>query len=473
MTRTTPTGRTTPVGQTTPTGFVETRASQGSEQLNPLARRFLTRLTAVTAGGMFIDGYVFAVIGVTLALPLFHRELGTTPFWEGMISSSTLVGIFVGGLVFGWLTDRYGRRPLFVADLIAFVGAGVLLFFVQEPWQMFALGLVMGLAVGADYAIGTPLLSEFSPRSARGRLGASLQIAWNIGYVVAFLIGFLVTAANPGAWRWVLLSAALPAVICLVARHGLPESPRWLLAKGRVDEARAVLERLGWSLESGDFTEEQSDTSDRFALFRRGQLGRTVFVSVFWICLVMPYFAIIFFQSRVYETLGIDGPILTALLGTIVALAGVVVGTLVVDRVGRRPLLIVPFWVTGAALAIVTFAHLLPAAVIVTCFFVYLFSYGVASILCGVYPMELFPTAIRTTGVGFASAMSRIGAAVGTFAFPVVLAWSVPVAMAVMAGVCVLGAVVALVYAPETAGRSLTDVATGSLGVRRAPARTR
>lgn len=458
----------------TPTGFVQTHgpaSPDGGEQMNPAARKFLTRLTTVTAGGMFIDGYVFAVIGVTLALRTFHDELGITPFWSGMISSSTLIGIFIGGLVFGWLTDKFGRRPLFVADLIAFAGAAILLFFVQEPWQMFVLGLIMGLAVGADYAIGTPLLSEFSPRSARGRLGASLQIAWNVGYVVAFLIGFLVTAANPEAWRWVLLSAAVPAIACLIARHGLPESPRWLLSKGRVAEAKEVLDRLGWSLESGDFTEEASEGSDPFAMFRRGQLGRTVFVCVFWVCLVMPYFAIIFFQSTVYETLGIDDPILTALLGTIIALAGVVVGTIVVDKVGRRPLLIVPLWITGAALAVVAFAHLLPAAVIVTCFFVYLFSYGVASILCGVYPMELFPTSIRTTGVGFASAMSRIGAAIGTFAFPVVLAWSVPFAMGVMAAVCIVGAVVALVYAPETAGRSLTDVATGSLGVRRAPRR--
>jgi MFS transporter, putative metabolite transport protein len=455
------------IDSTTPTGFVEAQGPTSPESMNPRARRFLARLTVVTAGGMFIDGYVFAVIAVTLALATFRNTLHVTPFWSGMISSSTLIGIFIGGLVFGWLTDRFGRRPLFVADLLAFAVAAVLMAFVQQPWQMFVLGLVMGLAVGADYAIGTPLLSEFSPRSARGRLGASLQIAWNVGYVVAFLIGFLITSAFPDAWRWVLLTAAIPAIVCLVARHGMPESPRWLLAKGRTDEAREVLGRLGWSLESGDFTEELGDKPDLFAIFRRGQRGRTVFVSVFWVCLVLPYFAIVFFQSDVYETLGIQNPIATALLGTVVTLVGVTIGTLIVDRVGRRPLLIIPFWVTGAALVVVAFSHLLPAPVIVTCFFIYLFSYGIASILCGVYPMELFPTSIRTTGVGFASAMSRIGAAVGTFAFPVVLAWSVPVAMGVMAGVCVVGAIVAVVFAPETAGRSLTDVATGALGVRR------
>lgn len=448
-----------------PTGFFDAQSAQ-SETMNPQARRFLTRLTAVTAGGMFIDGYVFAVIGVTIALQTFQSELGVDPFWLGMISSSTLIGIFVGAFLFGWLTDRFGRRPLFVADLVLFAGAAILLFFVQEPWQMFALGIALGLAVGADYAIGTPLLSEFSPRSSRGRLGSTLQIAWNVGYMIAFLIGYLITTANPEAWRWVLLSAAVPAIICLIARHGLPESPRWLLSKGREDEARSVLERLGWSLESGDFKTEGAEHTRVSALFAPGQLGRTAFVCVFWLCLVLPYFAIIFFQTAVYEALGLSNAILTALLGTIVVVAGATLGTFLVDRVGRRKLLIIPFWIMALALVTVIFEAMLPAPVIVVCFFAYLFAYGVASVLCGVYPMELFPTAIRTTGVGFASSISRIGAAVGTFAFPLILNWNVPFAIAVMAGVCVLGAIVSQAFAPETKGRSLTEVARGSLGAR-------
>lgn len=448
-----------------PTGFINAQPSE-AETVNPRARRFLTRLTAVTAGGMFIDGYVFAVIGVTIALQTFQSELGVDAFWLGMISSSTLMGIFVGAFVFGWLTDKYGRRPLFVADLVLFAGAAILMFFVQEPWQMFALGIALGTAVGADYAIGTPLLSEFSPRTARGRLGSTLQIAWNIGYMVAFLIGYLITASNPEAWRWVLLSAAVPAIICLIARHGLPESPRWLMSKGRVDEAKAVLARLGWTLESGDFQAESGEKSRIRDLFAPGQLGRTVFVCAFWLCLVLPYFAIIFFQTAVYDALGLSNAILTALLGTVVVVLGAIVGTVLVDRVGRRKLLIVPFWIMALALVTVIFEQVLPAPVIITCFFGYLFSYGVASVLCGVYPMELFPTAIRTTGVGFASSISRIGAAVGTFLFPLVLTWNVPVAMGIMAAVCVIGALVSQVFAPETRGRSLTDVAAGALGTR-------
>src|SRR6266567_3871735 len=213
--------------------------------VGPKAWRFLKRLTAVTAGGMFIDGYIFAVIGAT---------------------------------TFGLLTDKIGRKAMFLGDLAGFAIASVLMFFVQTAWEMFALGLVMGLAVGADYAIGSPLITEFSPTGLRARLTSFLQIAWNLGYVVAFLIGYLITRSYPGQWRLVLASAVIPAALCLIARHGLPESPRWLLAQGRRDEAEKVLAQLDWSLESGDFQAEQDEEPARFwTIFTRDYIGRTLF----------------------------------------------------------------------------------------------------------------------------------------------------------------------------------------------------
>ncbi|MBU3062666.1 sugar porter family MFS transporter [Nocardia sp. NEAU-G5] len=429
--------------------------------VGPKAWRFLKRLTAVTAGGMFIDGYIFAVIGVTMALQTFKDDLHVTTTWAGLISSATLIGIFIGATTFGWLTDRVGRKAMFLGDLAGFAIASVLMFFVQSSWQMFALGLIMGLAVGADYAIGSPLITEFSPTSLRARLTSFLQIAWNVGYVVAFLIGYLITRAYPHEWRLVLVSAFIPAALCLIARHGLPESPRWLLSQGRREEAEAVLAQLDWSLESGDFQAEQPEEAKFSTIFSRDYIGRTFFVSMFWTCLVLPYFAIIFFQADVLKALHMTNPIVSALVGTIVALAGAVLGWYLIERVGRRRLLIVPLWITGIALLIVSFDASLPRLIVAVAFFVYLFAYGVASILCGVYPMELFPTAVRTSGVGFSSSVSRIGAAIGTFLLPIALNhWSVGGTMAVMGAVCIAGAIGSQYLAPETTGRSLAEVSS-------------
>ncbi len=431
-----------------PPGFTEQRR-----------RRLLLRLTAATSGGMFMDGFVFASIAVVAAGQVFREELGITPLWQGIISASTLIGTMVGSPVAGYVTDRFGRRPMFTADLCVFLISAALMFFVQAPWQVVTLGVIMGVAVGADYAIGSPLLGEFTPASERGRYLSVLEIFWNVGYVVAFSVGFLITWADPGAWRWALAAGVLPAAVILVVRHGLPESPRWLLSQGRRQEAAHIIEHdLGMSPEDPEFADESQESASWRILFGRQYLARTVFSSVFWICIVLPYFALTFFQADVLRTLGIHNALASAVLGTIVALCGAVTSWFLIDRVGRRTVLIVPMFVTGAALCVVSLGAALPMVVTVLCFFTYLFFYGIMCVLPGVYPLEIFPTAVRTTGVGIASAASRVGAAIGTFLLPLAMtAVGFGPTILIMAAVCLLGGVSSLIMAPETNGKALSE----------------
>ncbi|RII15870.1 Inner membrane metabolite transport protein YgcS [Streptomyces sp. YIM 130001] len=426
-------------------------------------RRFLRRLTAATGGGMFIDGFVFACIAVVVAGQVFRDDLGITPLWLSMISASTLVGTIIGGPVVGQLTDRFGRRPMFTADLCLFLVASVLMFFVTDPWQIVVLGVVMGFAVGGDYAIGSPMLGEFAPAHSRGHYLGVLEILWNVGYVVAFAAGFFITRADPEAWRWALALGTVPAAVVLGLRHGLPESPRWLIAHGRRAEAEKILsEHLQVPAGDAEFADEQAAGEERSGtpyrtLFHRDYLGRTLFCSVFWICIVLPYFAITFFQADILGTIGISDPLLTAVFGTLVALAGAALGWFLIDRVGRRKILVLPMFVTGVALLAVALSAHLPQPLIVTFFFLYLFAYGVMSILPGVYPLEVFPTSVRTTGMGVSAAASRVGAAIGTFVLPLSLTGlGLAPTLGITAAVCFLGGVVSLVMAPETAGRALS-----------------
>src|ERR1700749_3156123 len=189
---------------------------------------------------MFIDGFVFATFAAAFA-GRASDALNVTSLWEQWISASVLIGTFFGGIGLGYVTDRVGRKRVFTIDLSVFLGCAILMFFVGAPWEVFVLGVIMGLAVGADYSIGSPLLGEFAQARTRGNFLGILEILWNVGYVVAYLIGYLINTYEPGAWRIILGASAVPALVCLVMRHGLPESPRWLISKGRRDEALAIL----------------------------------------------------------------------------------------------------------------------------------------------------------------------------------------------------------------------------------------
>jgi putative MFS transporter len=427
-------------------------------ELTPKARRFLWRMTAATGGGMFIDGFVFATFAAALAGRAVD-QLHVSSLWESLISSSVLIGTFFGGILLGYVTDRIGRKPMFTIDLSVFLCCSILLFFVTAAWQIFALGLVMGLAVGADYSIGSPLLGEFARAKHRGNFLGVLEILWNVGYVIAYLIGYAVNSYAPGAWRIVLATSAVPAVICLIMRHGLPESPRWLITKGRREEAMEIMRTAMGTDHPGDLANEQEAKTSWKVLFTRDYVRRTIFAGTFWSAIVLPYFALTFFQPDILRQLGLgSASLLGALLGTVIALIGATVGWYLVDRVGRRKILIPPMFGCAVFLLLAAaYAHL-PAAVGAICFFGYLFSYGIMSILTGIIPEEVFPSSIRASGVGVATATSRLAAAFGTFLLPLVQdAFGTSVVLIFMAAVSAAGGIISWYWAPETNGRALTE----------------
>jgi MFS transporter, putative metabolite transport protein len=434
----------------------------------------LRRMTWATAVGEGLDGFDLGIIAVVL--PLIGDDLGLSPVWSGLIAASTLIGIFFGSPLVGWLSDRIGRRTLFTIDIASFVVLGLLQAVVTEPWQLFVVRLLLGVAVGAEYSLGAALLSEFAPSAGRGRRVAGLLVTWYAGYLVAVVVSFALVDLAGLSWRWVLATSVVPALITLVARIGLPESPRWLMGRGRVDEARAIADRyLGGE---AYFREEEVDGEHgRVAagglrrLFEPGMRGRTVFVCTFYACNVAPYFAIFTFAPQVFTALQVDNEAASTILANTIAAIGALVGMLTIERVGRRTQLIIPFWIMAAALVVVGVWSSASGPVIVACFAVFAFFNALQGNLDAVYPTEVFPTELRSTGVGVSTAFSRIGAAAGTFLLPIGIdAIGIGPCMLIAAALCVLGGVVSQVMAPETTGLSLTHTANLRPGAAGAPA---
>lgn len=433
---------------------------------------FLFRITTATALGEGLDGYDLGIISVVL--PLITKEFGLSAVEEGLIGASTLAGIFFGGPVFGHLTDRFGRRKIFLFDLIAFVVLGALQGVVTTNWQLLVLRVLLGLAIGAEYAIGQTMLAEFVPSKGRGLRLSSLQASWYAGFLIAVLVAYGLTALSLD-WRWILATSALPALATLALRNGLPESPRWLLSKGRDDEAREIVNKyLGESyFNDEDLGDESTDTATFKELFAPKLRTRTAFACIFYTCLVAPYFAIFTFAPQVFSALGVADPRGSVIGSNVVAVLGAVAGTLVIDRVGRRRLLLTSFWVMVVSLGLIGGWGAAPAVILITCFVSFAFFNAISGLLTGVYPAEIFPSELRGSGVGFATACSRIGAAGGTFLLPVGIAhWGIAPSVLVGAGICVVGLVATYLWAPETTNLSLTKskAATAPRRAKTAPA---
>jgi len=423
--------------------------------------RFHLRITALTFGANFSDGYALGSIGI--ALTLIPQAFPVSDVWSGLIASSVLIGIFVGSITCGWLGDKFGRRLVYMLDFVLIVVASAAQFFVHDPGTLFVLRLLIGFGVGADYALGPTLVAEFVPARFRGGLLATLTVAWTVGYTAAYFIGTWVSTLGTGdGWRWLLASGAIPAAAVLVLRLGTPESPRWLITKGRLAEARAIVAKFlpeGLDVDAVAAAHERRTPGRYRDLFRGKNLRNTVFGSVFYNAQVIPYFAVYSFLPIILLSLGMDadGFAAGALLNVFLLLGGLV-GLWLVAKTGRRPLIIWTFGIMAVALAIVSFGEHAPLWLVLPAFLVFTFVMSASSNLDQVYPPELFPTNVRAAGVGLVNGVSRIGSAIGTFLLPLTLgAWGITPTLLVLAGILAIGMVVSILMAPETAHLSMDD----------------
>ncbi|MEU2923798.1 MFS transporter [Streptomyces sp. NPDC007251] len=442
----------------------------------PLSR-FHRKLTWACAGGPFLDGYLLSIIGV--ALVGMSGELHLTTGDESLIGAAALVGIFAGGLFFGAVTDKLGREAMYTIDLAVLVGGSVLSVFATETWQFVALRFLLGMAIGADYPIATSLLAEWVPNRHRGRLLGVLILAWYVGAAAAYAVGYaLAEAGGAGAWRWMLASGAVLSAMILLLRIGTPESPLWLVNKGRTADAQKSIEKaLGRTVPIQQLVaaaaEEQSAERSRFRdLFQGAYLRRTLFCGLFYMCQITPMFALYTFGPAILGSFGLgegNSSNLGSALISIVFVLGCVPALRMVDRIGRRPVIVWSFALMVVPLAVLGGGASLPIAVVVVCFCAYALFSGGPTVLEWTYPNELFPTGIRATAGGVATSISRIGAAVGTYLLPLSLdRLGVGATMLIGAGITLVGWLVSFAWAEETRGRTLAE--TSALPGRSRPA---
>jgi putative MFS transporter len=419
--------------------------------------KFHYKITLVTTGGEFCDGYIIGVIGIALAL--LTPQMHISALWQGLVGSSALIGIFFGSLIFGWISDRIGRRRIFTISLWFFVIASLLQLFVTNVVELFILRLLLGISIGAEYAVGLPLLAEFLPKQRRGSLLASLNAVWTVGYVAAICVGYILQKyGGQDTWKWILASSAIPAIIVLLFRIGMPESPRWLMKQGREQEAIDIVKKyIGTNIIIEAEQTEKNNVSYK-ELFKKGMIRTTLFGGMFWFCQVLPFFSISTFQPQILKGLNITNEFSGTLFLNLFQIAGAVISVLIMDRVTRRGMVINTFALSLPPLLLLGLWSNAPMLVVMICFMLFYFILIMGCNLETVYPNEIFPTEIRSLGVGICTAISRIGAAIGTFFLPIINEnYGVSTSMLLSSGVLFLGLIISIAWAPETSKLALED----------------
>src|SRR5262245_38889479 len=180
---------------------IDNTVAEKDETSAAFKRRFMWRMIFVLTGGMLLDGYILGVFG-PVTTPM-KDDLGMSTAEVGLVASAALFGILIGSPLGGWAGDKFGRKPLFMIDMGLFVLASAMQFFVDSTWQLFVVRLLMGVAIGAEYSVGWPLMSEFAPAKLRGRLMGVTILAWYAGFMIGYTVAYLLNQqAVP--WRFII-----------------------------------------------------------------------------------------------------------------------------------------------------------------------------------------------------------------------------------------------------------------------------
>jgi sugar porter (SP) family MFS transporter len=425
-------------------------------------------IIASLAGLLF--GFDTAVIaGVTQSLREVYQ---LSPAGLGAAVSAALWGTLLGALVMGKPGDQFGTRDTlrFIGMLYAVSAAGCALSWSLGSFAVFR--FMTGIAIGGSSVLAPVYLSEIVPANRRGALVGLFQFNIVLGILVAYLSNFAVAqlVVGPDVWRWKLAVPTLPAVVFTVLLFAIPQSPRWLAVKGRMAEAVESLRRLGIANPAGVVQTYTAQTDTTGMTAARASLSWTLHRRPILLAIGIAMFnqlsginAILYYLGDIFAAAGFSA--LSADLQSVAIGATNLIATLVamaiIDRVGRKTLLLVGAVGTAGALIgvaiIMATGHAQRLLLAMLVLFIASFAISQGAVIW-VYLSEVFPTAVRARGQGIGSATHWAMNAIISLLFPAVAAYSKPAPFAFFAAMMALQFVLVWRFFPETKGVALEDM---------------
>ncbi len=430
---------------------------------------YLLKATIVAALGGLLFGFDTAVIaGATAAL---SKVFNLSPTLLGWTVSSALWGTVLGSIFAGVPGDRYGRRDSLRGLAVLYVVSSLGCAFAWDWYSFIFFRGIGGLAIGGSSVLGPMYIAEVSPAKYRGRLVGFFQFNVVAGILIAYLSNYALGLAGFGEseWRWKLGVAALPAVLFLVMLFGIPRSPRWLVKKQRVNEAREVLTAIGEpnvERELGDIVtsiDAGHGHSDEPLFQWKYRLPIFLAVSIGMFNQLSGINAILYYLNDIFAKAGFDkvsGDLQSVAIGGTNLLFTMIAMT-IIDKVGRKTLLLVGSVGTSICLAGVAwifFQHQHENLLVwLLVGFIAFFAFSQGAVIW-VYISEVFPNRVRANGQSLGSSSHWIMNAFISAIFPAMAAKSGGAPFVFFAVMMAVQFVIVLLIYPETKGVTLEEM---------------
>jgi len=435
-----------------------------------MANKNVFTWSIIVALGGFLFGFDTAVIsGVEQRIQELFQ---LSSFMHGFTISSALIGTVTGALVAGRPADRFGRKPVLfvIASLYVLTAVGSAL--AGNVWSFIIFRFLGGIGVGASSVVAPMYIAEISPAKIRGRMTALFQFNVISGILIAYVSNYLLRNAGDEPWRWMLGVAGIPSAVYLMALLVIPESPRYLIKAGKTAIAKAILQRI----EVSSIDEEIEDI--KRSLDQSGERKQTLFSSLYFkpisIAFLVAMFnqfsginAILYYAPRIFEISGLtntDSLFQSIMIGITNGIF-TIVGMILIDRAGRKTLLMVGSAGMSVCLALVArtfYIQDFSGYTLLVCLLTYMmfFAFSTGAVIW-VLIAEIFPNRVRGKGQSFGSFTHWFFAALITFLFPVIekiSQFGVGHAFMFFSVMMIVQVIVVWKYFPETKGRTLEEL---------------
>lgn len=425
---------------------------------------FHYKLLVVTGLGWLFDSMDTGLI--SFVLPILAKEWNLTPEQVGWIGSVGLIGMALGAVLAGTIADKFGRKNVFAATVILYSVSTGLCAISWSYESLLVFRFLVGFGLGGELPVAATLMSEYAPSQLRGRFIVLLESFWGLGWLVAALISYLLIPKF--GWQVAFIIGALPALYVFLIRLHMPESIRYLISKGKIDEARKIIlmleKKLGVPSKpfENDFEDESTPIFklNVFTLWKKAFRVRTLMLWLAWFGIVFSYYGIFMWLPSIVFTQGFEvvKTFEYVLIMTLAQLPGYFAAAWLVDIIGRRYTLSSFLLMSGVCAYFFGNAenasNLLMWGAAMS-----FFNLGAWGVIY-TYTPELYPTAIRALGSGWAAGFGRIGGMLAPMLVGVLLVHGAQInsIFLMFASVFVIISVIVLSLGIESKKKSLEEI---------------